>query len=124
MPKWWLERQDDVARAIHDAEETSGHQIVVHVGNLGRHPERMANKLAVRWSKASLVFCVDPKHRHFEIRWSPTVELDPQLATEAATQHLRSQDLAAAITALAALLPVQQEGEELPDIVTDEDSGS
>lgn len=119
MPKWWLEQKDDVARAIHQAEEFSGHQIVVHVGNLGRRPERMASRLAAKWSKASLVLCVDPKHRHFEVRWASSVQLDQETVTRTVTEPLRSHDLAAAITALAALLPQQEEGDELPDIVTD-----
>lgn len=117
MPKWWLEQKDDVARAIHDAEELSGHQIVVHVGNLGRRPERMASRLAAKWSRASLVLCVDPKHRHFEVRWASSVQLDQDIVTQAITEPLRSHDLAAAITALAALLPKQEQGHELPDIV-------
>lgn len=120
MTKWWLEQKAEVAHAIHTAEETSGHQIIVHVGNLGRHPEKRANQLAVKWSAASLVLCVDPKHRHFEIRWSPSLQLNSQRATEVVTDALRAHDLSAAITALAALLPVQEEGHELPDIVTDD----
>ncbi|CAB4664776.1 unannotated protein [freshwater metagenome] len=121
MPKWWLEQKAEVAHAIHEAEATSGHQIVVHVGNLGRHPEKRADQLAVKWSGASLVFCVDPRHRHFEIRWAESLQLDGQLATQVVTEPLRAQDLASAITALAALLPVQQEGAELPDIVNDDE---
>lgn len=121
MPKWWLEQKDDVARAIHQAEEFSGHQIVVHVGNLGRRPKRMADRLATRWSSASLVFCVDPKHRHFEVRWAAAVQLDEDAVTHTVTEPLRAHDLAAAITALSALLPPQQQGDELPDIVTDDE---
>jgi hypothetical protein len=75
----------------------------------------------VKWSGASLVFCVDPRHRHFEIRWSKSLQLDGQRATQVVTEPLRAQDLASAITALAALLPVQQEGVELPDIVSDDE---
>jgi hypothetical protein len=37
------------------------------------------------------------------------------------TEPLRAHNLASAITALAALLPVQQEGTELPDIVNDDE---
>lgn len=120
MAQWWREQKDEVARAIDAAEEKYGHQIVVHVGNLGRHPERMATRLAQRWSSASLVFCVDPKHRHFEVRWSQHLTLDQSDVTSAVTEPLRSHDLAQAITALAALLPIQEQGDELPDIVTDD----
>lgn len=121
MPKWWLEQRESVAHAIHEAEEISGHQIVVHVGNLGRHPDRMANRLAAKWSTASLVLCVDPKHRHFEVRWSQAIDLDADSVTQAVTEPLRSQNLAAAITAVSSLLPVQEQGVELPDIVTDDE---
>lgn len=117
MPKWWLEQKTEVARAIQEAEAISGHQIMVHVGNLGRHPEKRATQLAVKWSGASLIFCVDPRHRHFEIRWSKSLQLDEQRAMQVVTEPLRAQNLALAITALAALLPVQQKGTELPDIV-------
>jgi hypothetical protein len=121
MPKWWLEQKDAVAQAIHNAESSSGHQIVVHVGTLGRRPKKRADQLAKRWSDASLVFCVDPGHRHFEIRWSASLQLDSQRARDAVTEPLRAHNLADAITALAALLPIQEEGTELPDIVNDDD---
>ena len=121
MAKWWLEQKDEVAETIHNAEASSGHQIVVHVGTLGRRPKKRADQLAKRWSDASLVFCVDPAHRHFEIRWSASLQLDGQRATEVVTEPLRAHNLSAAITALAALLPVQEEGSELPDIVSDDD---
>lgn len=124
MPKWWLEQKDDVARAINDAESTSGHQIIVHVGNLGRHPDRVANRFARKWSQASLIFCVDPKHRHFEVRWAPSVNLDSHRVTDVVREPLREHNLARAITDLAALLPRQAEGKEIPDIVDDSDSGS
>lgn len=117
--KWWKQQREAVARAVHEAEETSGHQIVVHVGNLGRRPERSADRLAVKWSKASLVLCVDPWHRHFEIRWSGSLSIDAARATEVVTDPLRRQDLAAAVTALAALLPAQEPVAELPDVVDD-----
>ena len=117
MAKWWLEHKDEVATAIDQAESSSGHQIVVRVGNLGRYPEKRANQLAVTWPTASLIFFVDPRHRHFEIRWSEGLNLDSQRASEVVVEPLRAHNLAAAITALAALLPVRQEGEELPDIV-------
>lgn len=124
MPKWWLEQKDDVAQAINVAESTSGHQIIVHVGNLGRHPDKMANRFARKWPQASLIFCVDPKHRHFEIRWSSAIQLDDVHVTEAVRAPLREHNLARAITELAALLPQQREGQELPDIVDESDSGS
>jgi len=117
MAQWWKDNAQQVAEAIDTAERTSGHQILVRVGPLGRHPARVADKLATSYSAASLVFCVDPQRRVFEVRWSQSLQLDPTQATASVQEHLRAQDLAAAITALAALLPHQEEGEELPDII-------
>jgi hypothetical protein len=119
MPQWWKENAHQVAHAIDDAEKSSGHQILVRVGSLGRHPDRVANKIATRYKEASLVFCVDPRHRVFEVRWSPSLSLDGAVATAAVQEHLRAHDLPSAITALAALLPRQEEGTELPDIIDD-----
>jgi len=121
MSKWWKNNAHQIAEAIDTAERTSGHQILVRVGPLGRHPERVADKIAISHEKASLVFCVDPQRRIFEVRWSPTLQLDPAQATASVQEHLRAQDLPSAITALATLLPRQEEGEELPDIIEEND---
>jgi hypothetical protein len=67
------------------------------------------------------VFCIDPQRRVFEVRWSQSLQLDPTQATASVQEHLRAQDLAAAITALAALLPHQEEGVEFPDIIEETD---
>lgn len=117
MAKWWQEQKMDVVRAVHEAEQATGHQIVVHVGNLGRSPAKKADKLANKWPGASLVICIDPKHRHFEIRWAASVRIDPDQPASVITEPLRNQNIAGAIGALAALLPVQQPGEELPDVI-------
>jgi hypothetical protein len=42
-------------------------------------------------------------------------------ATASVQGHLRDHDLPGAITALAALLPRQEEGDELPDIIHETD---
>jgi len=121
MAQWWKDNADQVADAIDTAERTSGHQILVRVGPLGRHPARVADKIATRYPQASLVFCVDPKHRVFEVRWSRSLQLDSNQATTSVQEHLRAQNLPAAITALADLLPQRQEGVELPDIIEETD---
>ena len=121
MAQWWKDNAQQIAEAIDTAERTSGHQILVRVGPLGRRPERVADKIAIRYTQASLVFCVDPNRRTFEVRWSPTLQLDPARATASVQGHLRDHDLPSAITALAALLPHQEEGEELPDIIEETD---
>lgn len=121
MPQWWKDNAQQIADAIDTAERTSGHQILVRVGPLGRRPARVADKIATRYTAASLVFCVDPQHRVFEVRWSQSLQLDPTQATASVREHLRAHDLPSAITALAALLPYQEEGEELPDIIEETD---
>ncbi len=121
MAQWWKENTDQVADAIDTAERTSGHQILVRVGPLGRNSKRAADKIAIRYSQVSLVFCVDPQRRVFEVRWSQSLQLDPTKATASVQEHLRAHDLPSAITALAALLPHQEEGEELPDIIEETD---
>lgn len=114
---WWKENGDAVHAAVDAAESSSGHQIVVRVGSLGRRPARTADRVAVRWRAASLVFCVDAARRRFEVRWADGIGLDEERVRDAVMDHLREHDLAAAVTALAALLPRREEGEELPDIV-------
>lgn len=121
MDRWWKDNAPQITEAIDTAERTSGHQILVRVGPLGRHPDRVADKITTRYSQVSLVFCVDPRRRVFEVRWSPTVQLDSNQATASVQEHLRAQNLPGAITALAALLPHQEEGEEFPDIIEETD---
>lgn len=117
MARWWKENSSQVAAAIDAAEKASGHQIIVWVGNLGRRRARVADKIAVKYSAASLVFCVDPRHRTFEMRWAAGLEVDRQRIIDAARVGLRDHDLARAVTDVAAVLPRRTEGEELPDIV-------
>ena len=121
MAQWWKDNAQQIAEAIDTAERTSGHQILVRVGPLGRRPERVADKIATHYSKVSLVFCVDPQRRVFEVRWSSSLQLDSNQATASVQEHLRAHDLPSAITALAALLPKQEEGAELPDIIEETD---
>lgn len=121
ISKWWKDNAQQIAEAIDAAERSSGHQILVRVGPLGKHPGRVADKIATRYSQASLVFCVDPRRRVFEVRWSRSLELDANQATTSVQEHLRAQNLSAAITALADLLPQQPEGVELPDIIEETD---
>ena len=121
MPQWWKDNAQQIAAAIDTAERTSGHQILVRVGPLGRNSKRAADKIAIRYPQVSLVFCVDPQRRVFEVRWSPSLHLDSNQATVAVQGHLRAHDLPGAITALAARLPHQEEGDEVPDIIEETD---
>lgn len=117
MARWWKENSHLIAAAIDEAERTSGHQIMVWVGDLGWRPNRTADRIATRHAGASLVFCVDPRHRRFELRWSAIVDVDATRISEAARGGLRDHDLPRAIREVAAVLPPQAEGRELPDIV-------
>ena len=121
MAQWWKDNAQQIAEAIDTAERSSGHQILVRVGPLGRNSKRAADKIANRYTEVSLVFCVDPRRRVFEVRWSPSLQLDSNQATTAVEEHLRAENLPDAITALAALLPKQEEGAEFPDIIEETD---
>jgi hypothetical protein len=115
---WWLSQKADVAKAVDDAERASGHQIVVAVGKLGRRPDIAANRVARKHKGATLVFCVDPLGRRFELRWSATISLSEEVIKQTSAL-LAGERLADAIGLVAASLPVQPEGDELPDIVED-----
>ncbi len=115
---WWLSQKPTVAKAVDDAERATGHQIVVAVGKLGRRPVVAANRVAKKHAGATIVFCVDPLDRRFELRWSTAVTL-PSEVIEQTSRLLAEQRLAEAIALVATALPVQAEGEELPDIVED-----
>ena len=115
---WWLSQKATVAKAVDDAERATGHQIVVAVGKLGRLRDLTANRIARKHKGATIVFCVDPLDRRFELRWSTTVQLSDAIVGKT-SQLLAEQRLADAIALVATALPVQAEGEELPDIVED-----
>lgn len=113
---WWLSQKASVAQAVDAAERTSGHQIVVAVGKLGKRPEIAANRVARKHNGASIVFCVDPLYKRFELRWPGRVSL-PDDVVARTSALLADARLADAITLVATALPAQAEGDELPDIV-------
>lgn len=115
---WWLSQKATVAQAVDDAERATGHQIVVAVGKLGRRPDQAANRVARKQKGATLVFCVDPLDRRYELRWSSAVTLSSETLAKT-SELLAAQRLSEAIALVASTLPVQAEGEELPDIVED-----
>ena len=115
---WWLAQKATVAQAVDDAERSTGHQIVVAVGKLGRRPDLTANRVARKQKGATIVFCVDPLDRRFELRWSTAVTLSDEIVAQV-SRLLAAQRLSEAIALVATALPVQAEGEELPDIVED-----
>lgn len=113
---WWLSQKADVARAVDAAERTSGHQIVVAVGKLGKRPDIAASRVARKHRGASIVFCVDPLTRRFELRWQGNVTLADDIVARTSAL-LAETRLADAIALVATALPAQAEGDELPDIV-------
>lgn len=115
---WWLSQKATVAQAVDDAERATGHQIVVAVGKLGRRPDQAANRVARKHKGATLVFCVDPLDRRFELRWPAEVSLSSETLAKT-SELLAAQRLSEAIALVASTLPVQVEGDELPDIVED-----
>lgn len=116
--RWWNAQRQAVAHAIAEAESTTGHQVLVWVGKLGDNPGRVADQIAGQFAQASIVFCVDPRQRKFEIRWAVESEIQPEQVAAVAQGLLASGDLPAAVQAVAALLPARSpSGEKLPDIV-------
>lgn len=115
---WWLSQKATVAKAVDEAERATGHQIVVAVGKLGSRPDVTANRVARKQKGATIVFCVDPLDRRFELRWSTAVTLSDKTVSEI-SQLLAAHRLADAIALVATVLPVQTEGDELPDIIED-----
>lgn len=115
---WWLSQKATVAKAVDEAERATGHQIVVAVGKLGSRPDVTANRVARKQKGATIVFCVDPLDRRFELRWATAITLSDKIVGEV-SQLLAAHRLADAIALVATVLPVQAEGDELPDIIED-----
>jgi hypothetical protein len=119
MKKRWTLDKVAVATAVDSAEDSSGHQILVHLGDLARNASRRADAIAARNPGVSLLLCVDMKHRLYEVRWASGVTMNQSLVHEAVVTQLAHGDVPAAITSLASLLPQQTSGDELPDIEDD-----
>jgi hypothetical protein len=114
---WNKQHAAELAAAIDAAEDATGHQILVSVGSLRRDAVRRADKVALRWPEASIVLCLDPDSRRFEVRWQdPTFELQASQLEEFA-EHMREDRLTDAIALLARELPHQPASTELPDII-------
>lgn len=109
----------DLAAAIKEAEARTGHQILAAIGALEDDHAEKADRIAAQWPTASIVVCIDPTRKIFELRWRDgSFALDAEHTASFANMISRS-DLAAAIALLAEVLPVQAAVTELPDIVED-----
>lgn len=117
---WWRNQRPGVAAAIAAAEATSGHQIVVVVRRLGSRPAVRASRIARRFPGATVVFCVDPVGRTFEIRWAQEGDL-PTSVVDNIGLALSQSRLADAVGLVGRHVPRRTTGsEELPDIMDGE----
>jgi hypothetical protein len=115
--QWWDRQRVAVAAAIDVAEASTGHQILVSVGPLGKDKDKAADRVAKKYKAATLVICIDPAQRLFELRWADS---EATLAVEVlsdVTDLIRDEQVAKAITLLASCLCTQGAISELPDIV-------
>lgn len=117
VASWRKAHEETLKRAIDEAENATGHQILVSVGSLGRNPKAAADKVASAWPTASIVLCVDPSQRLFEVRWHDASHTMDEASHAALTDALRSEDLPKAVRIISSALPPRAPSEELPDIV-------
>lgn len=117
---WWASQRPAVAAAIAAAESTSGHQIVVVVRRLGSRPAARANRIAGRFRGATVVLCVDPVGRSFELRWDSSCVLPTSVVDDIGVALSQSR-LADAVGLIGQHLPLRDPGSgDLPDIVDGE----
>ena len=110
-------QRSGLAAAIKEAEARTGHQILAVIGPLKEDHNEKADRVATKWPTASIVICIDPVRKLYELRWrDASFELDEaHLATFA--DMIRRMDLTAAVALLAEVLPVQTGSTELPDVI-------
>lgn len=117
---WWRSQRQAVAAAVAAAEQDSGHQIVVVVRRLGADPSAGASRIARRFPGATVVFCVDPVGRSFELRWSADGVLPTSVVDEIGDALSKSR-LADAVELVGRHVPRRdQVSGDLPDIVDEE----
>ena len=114
---WTRAKRAELATAIDEAENRTGHQILVSVGPLKHDAADKADSVAARWPQASIVVCIDPSSCRFELRWrDASFQLDAS-HLETFASAMRNDDLTAAIAVLAHELPIQAPTQDLPDIL-------
>jgi len=117
---WWAGQRSTVAAAVAAAEAASGHQIVVVVRRLGRSPAASADRIARRYQGATVVVCVDPVGRMFEIRWHGKWAA-PAGVVDELSRMLADGRLADAVALVGRVIPHGDgRGRDLPDIVDEE----
>jgi len=117
---WWRDQRALVAAAVAAAEEESGHQIVVVVRRLGSDPAASASRLASRFTGATVVFCVDPVGRTFDVRWDGEWAVPAEFMDDL-SRTLADSRLADAVTLVGRVIPRRDfPGRDLPDILDDE----
>lgn len=119
MRKSWKSDKGAIAAAVDAAENSTGHQIMVRIGALGKKSSTIADTIAARNLGVSLLLCVDLTRHQYEVRWARGLTFDPKSVHDAVVPHLADGNVANAVTSLSRLLPHQAPGEELPDVVDD-----
>jgi hypothetical protein len=111
--------REKLATAIKEAEARTGHQMLAMIGALNEDSAAKADRVAAQWPAASIVVCIDPARRRYELRWrDASFALDTEHAATF-SELMRRFDLAAAVALLADVLPLQAASAELPDIIED-----
>lgn len=117
---WWRSQRSAVAAAVAEAEAASGHQIVVVVRRLGSDPAASADRFVRRYPGATVVFCVDPVGRTFDVRWDGEWVV-PAGFIDDLSRTLADSRLADAVTMVGRVIPRRDfSGHEVPDIVDEE----
>lgn len=117
---WWAGQRSAVAAAVAEAEAATGHQIVVVVRRLGQSPAASADRIARRYRGATVVVCVDPVGRTFEIRWHGQWAA-PAGVVDELSRMLADGRLADAVALVGRVIPRGDgRGRDLPDIVDEE----
>jgi hypothetical protein len=90
---------------------------VVVVRRLGSRPKARANRIARRYRGATVVLCVDPVGRSFELRWAPDGHLPASVVDDIGVALSQSR-LTDAVGLIGRHLPRRDAGSgEFPDIV-------
>jgi hypothetical protein len=116
-PSLTKKQRSEVAAAIVEAEARTGHQILAVVGDLKEDHAAKADRVAAKWPVASIVVCIDPVRKLYELRWRDASFALDTAHLETFAEMIRCSDFAAAIALLAEVLPHQAAGTDLPDII-------
>ena len=118
-PSLLKKHRSEIAAAIKEAEVSTGHQILAVLGDLKEDHAAKADRIAAKWPTASIVVCIDPVRKLYELRWRDASFALDTAQLESFADMIRRSEFASAIALLAEVLPVQTAGAGLPDIIED-----